>query len=91
VPSALPEVRIGRCTMSLLVSALGGAEPESPAAGEAEKAQDDPSSDARVEVIMLTVWYDHRVKPGMTVEEIKPVMAERLHQLLEADQQRRTN
>jgi len=82
VPSGLPEDRIERCTMSLLVSALGGAEPESPAAGEAETPQDDPFSEAAEEVVLLRVWYDNRIKPGMTVEEVKPVMAERLHELL---------
>ncbi len=91
VPSTLPEDAIERCTMNLLISALGGAEPESPTPGETEKAEDDPGSKVRREVIMLTVWYDRRVKPGMTVEEIKPVMAQRLHQLLQADQQLRTN
>lgn len=91
VPSALPEDRIERCIMILLVSALGGAEPEPPAAGEAETAQDDPPSDAAEEVVMLTVWYDNRVKPGMTVEEIKPIIAERLHRLRQAVQQRPSN
>ena len=86
VPSALPADRIEKCTLNLLVSALGGAEPEPPAAGEPETAEDNPSSDAAQAVIMLTVWYDYRVKPGVSVGEIKPVMAERLGQLLAADQ-----
>ena len=91
VPSALPEDHIEKCTLNVLVSALGGAEPESPAAGEAEKAEDDPGGDAAQAVIMLAVWYDYRVKPGVSVGDIKPVMAEQLHQLLQADQLRRTN
>ena len=86
VPSMLPEDRIEMCTMSLLVSALGGAEPEFPTTGEAETAEEDPNSEAFQAVIMLTVWYDDRVKPGVSVGKIKSVMAEKLGRLLAADQ-----
>ena len=84
VPSELPADRIEKCTLTLLVSALGGAEPDSPAAEEAEKVEDDPSSEATQAVFLLTVWYDYRVKPGVPVGEIKPIMAERLYRLSEA-------
>lgn len=34
-------------------------------------------------IVLLTVWYDSRVEPGMTVDEVKPIMREKTLQLLD--------
>jgi hypothetical protein len=34
------------------------------------------------EIVLLMVWYGDRVKPGMTVAEVQPVMNETLQKVL---------
>lgn len=81
-----------RCILRLLVTALGGAEPETEplGTGEVKGTEEEARTEAAADILLLTVWYDRRVKPGMTVDEIKPIMAEKMQLLLEIDQQRRT-
>jgi hypothetical protein len=89
VPSELSEDRIQRCILRLLVSALGGVASESSTIREPEEPSEETGPEGAEEAILLTVWYDSRVEPGMTVEEIKPIMWEKLQQLLKVDQQLR--
>lgn len=76
VPAGLGRAETSNCISRLLVTALG-------TAGTTPLSSDQPSKrniHAKVakglEIILLKVWYDERVEPGMTVAQIQPVMNE---------------
>jgi len=81
VPAELGYIKEENCINRLLITALGSAGTKPLSEDQPDKPENHAKIASALEIILLKVWYDDRVKPGMTVAEVQPVMNEKMGQL----------
>jgi hypothetical protein len=76
IPAGLGGAQTSSCIGRLLVTALGTGWTKPLANDQPSKRNSYAKVAKGLEIVVLKVWYDERVQPGMTVAEVQPVMNE---------------
>jgi hypothetical protein len=86
VPTELNQEEFEQCIVRQLLTALGsnisGIGPVKSPANPGKYG----NYTSFIEVVMMSVWYDPRVKPGMTDEEVQPIISDMFQRLIEKQQ-----
>ncbi|MEO3427273.1 DUF2927 domain-containing protein [Pelagibius sp. CAU 1746] len=82
IPAGLGGAQTSSCISRLLVTALGTSGTKSLSNNQAPRPDTSAKAATGIQIILLKVWYDKRVKPGMTVAEVQPVMNEAMQDVM---------
>lgn len=86
VPTELNQEEFKQCVVRQLLTALGssisGIGPVKSPANPGKYG----NYTSFIEVVMMGVWYDPRIKPGMTDEEVQPIISDMFQRLIKKQQ-----